>query len=305
MQNATEREYNEAVSRGGRQKRVMQTKRTFDVVWSDRGTEVATKSEILSRGKVQSVSYSVNPSYLGRTAGRLDGARKHQLMPQEVRRKIPDLYSQDEVEDPIVQVKFFSPYANMVWLVTEFDGKDTMFGWADLGMGMGELGYISLRELDNLHRGGLPMVERDLYFKPKRLSQAKVQERRGSSEAKLRASLVRTAYENPELRGDLLPLLKEGSRVGDTTWRKMLTELKRGVAGSWSFDGRAIQDLTNWLVENGATPLTASSRFSKGEQINFQLGSISIEAHQGNFMGPFTQVASQKGVWRGTPYLGD
>jgi len=66
MRTATEKEYNEAVSRGGRQKRVMQTRRTFDVIWSDRGTEVASKTEILSgrSRKVKSVSYSVNPDYL-------------------------------------------------------------------------------------------------------------------------------------------------------------------------------------------------------------------------------------------------
>jgi hypothetical protein len=309
MQTATEKEYNEVVSRRGMQKRVMQTKRTFDVIWSDRGTEVASKSEIMSRGKVQSTTYSVDPKYLGRTAGRLDGARKHQLMPQEIRRKLPDLYSQDGVEDPIVRVKFFSPYKNMVWLVTEFDGQDTMFGWADLGMGGAELGYISLRELDNLHRSGLPLVERDLYFTPKKLSQAKVQERRGSEENGLRTKLVRLAYNNPELRPDLLPLLKTAARAGDATWRKMLTDLHRGVAGEWSFDGRALDELRVWLEENGGKPLQASSHFSKGRQINYNITrpgiSVSIEAHEGNFLGPFTQVHARKGTWRGTPYLGD
>jgi hypothetical protein len=68
-------------------------------------------------------------------------------------------------------VKFFSPYSNATWYITEFDGRDTMFGWADLGYG--ELGYISLRELENANRGGLPLVERDMYWKPRPLSKAK------------------------------------------------------------------------------------------------------------------------------------
>lgn len=106
-------------------------------------------------------------------AGRLDGVRGHKLMPADLKSKIPDLYAQEEEKDPMVYAKFFSPYTGATWLVTEFDGRDTMFGWADLGMGMGELGYISLSELDNLHRRGLPLVERDLYFRPKPLSQAK------------------------------------------------------------------------------------------------------------------------------------
>lgn len=103
----------------------------------------------------------------------LDGVRGHSLMPKSVASKIPDLYSQDKVSDPIVHVKYFSPYSGAVWLVTEYDGRDRAFGWADLGMGMGELGYISIQELAGLNRRGLPLVERDLYFSPKPLSEAK------------------------------------------------------------------------------------------------------------------------------------
>lgn len=101
----------------------------------------------------------------------LDGARGHQLMPKGVARKIPKLYSQDDVDDPMVYVKLFSPYSNAVWYITEYDGKDRAFGYADLGYG--ELGYISIQELEGANKNGLPLVERDLYFKPKPLSEAK------------------------------------------------------------------------------------------------------------------------------------
>lgn len=107
------------------------------------------------------------------SAHRLDGVRGHKLMTSQIKSKLPKLYAGENDDDPMVIVKYFSPYTNAVWLVTEFDGSDTMFGWADLGHGMGELGYISLRELEGLNRGGLPLVERDLYFRPKKLSQAK------------------------------------------------------------------------------------------------------------------------------------
>lgn len=183
MREATEKEYQLVVSKYGRSKRQMQAGRAFDVIWSDgRGTEIAQKTEILSRGKVQKVHYLVNPDFLpgpGKTAGRLDGVRGHKLMTSEVRRRLPPLYSQENVRDPIVQVKYFSPYTGSVWLVTEYDGRDTMFGWADRGFG-GELGYVSLQELEHANRQGLPLVERDLYFKPVPLSQAKQQERRAS-----------------------------------------------------------------------------------------------------------------------------
>jgi len=83
---------------------------------------------------------------------------------------VPRLGAQENVEDPIVYVKLFSPYSGAVWYITEWDGKDEMFGWADLGFGGGEFGYIPLSELENVHRGGLPLVERDKYFRPTPLS---------------------------------------------------------------------------------------------------------------------------------------
>ncbi|MEC7109044.1 MAG: DUF2958 domain-containing protein [Planctomycetota bacterium] len=101
----------------------------------------------------------------------LDGARKHELMPGSLARKIPKLYSQDEVEDPIVYTKFFNPYGRGTWLITEFDGRETMFGYAKITHG--ELGYISLSELANANRNGLPLIERDLSWRPMPLSKAK------------------------------------------------------------------------------------------------------------------------------------
>jgi len=56
------------------------------------------------------------------------------------------------------------------WYITEKDAKgdgtEQAFGWADPGMGHGELGYIGVDELTGAG------VELDLYFEPKPLSQA-------------------------------------------------------------------------------------------------------------------------------------
>lgn len=105
----------------------------------------------------------------------LDGVRGHQLLPKNVASKLPAIYSQEKVEDPIVHVKLFSPYSNAVWYLTEYDPSDGQaFGWADLGMGGGELGYISIPELEASNKGGLPLVERELYWRPMPLSKAKV-----------------------------------------------------------------------------------------------------------------------------------
>jgi len=114
-------------------------------------------------------------SLQGKAAHPLDKVRKHQLLPKSVAATLPKLYEQEKVKDPIVWVKLFSPYMNKgVWYITEYNpGDRTAFGWVDLGMGGGELGYINIGELEGLSKRGLPLVERDLYWRPKPLSEAK------------------------------------------------------------------------------------------------------------------------------------
>ena len=100
-------------------------------------------------------------------------ARPVMLLTQQDRKKLPPLYSQEDVKDPIVWVKFFNPYGSGTWYAMEFDGKDTFFGYVK-GLGDDELGYFSLREMSSLRGpGGMQGIERDMYFKPCPLSQAK------------------------------------------------------------------------------------------------------------------------------------
>jgi hypothetical protein len=77
-------------------------------------------------------------------------------------------------------VKLFTPDAGATWLLTEIDpdDEDRAFGLCDLGLGMPELGYVSLSELAAL-RGklGLP-VERDLHFTPTKSVSAYAEEAR-------------------------------------------------------------------------------------------------------------------------------
>jgi hypothetical protein len=97
------------------------------------------------------------------------------LLTQKIRMALPPIYSQEAVKDPIVHVKFFTPDANATWFALEFDGVDEFFGWACLGdPEMAELGYFSLSALQDIRgRFGLP-VERDMYFHPCPLSEAKI-----------------------------------------------------------------------------------------------------------------------------------
>lgn len=91
------------------------------------------------------------------------------LLTRTVRRQLPPLYSQEQVADPLVICKFFTPDSIWTWYAIEFDGKDLFYGYV-IGFEP-ELGYFSLRELQGV-RGqlGLP-VERDRWFRPCRLSE--------------------------------------------------------------------------------------------------------------------------------------
>lgn len=97
-------------------------------------------------------------------------SRRHKLLTEELRRQLPPLYSQENKgSQAVAYVKFFTPDSNWTWWGLEFDGEDTFFGLVEGHVK--ELGYFSLRELENA-RGplGLP-VERDLYWQPKTLAQ--------------------------------------------------------------------------------------------------------------------------------------
>jgi hypothetical protein len=89
-------------------------------------------------------------------------------IPDEVREKIPRLYATENVADPTVWVKLFTPDSSWTWFITEYDGEDLCFG---LVKGHEtELGYFSLAEIAAV-RGPLKLrIERDLWFEPKPLS---------------------------------------------------------------------------------------------------------------------------------------
>lgn len=107
----------------------------------------------------------------------LDGLRKHKLLTKELESKLPPLGSQEENPDPLVVVKFFSPYTGWTWYATEggvspVTGRFTFFG---LVKGFEtELGYFDLEELSEAKVfGRVPAVERDLYWTPIPLSEVR------------------------------------------------------------------------------------------------------------------------------------
>ena len=93
----------------------------------------------------------------------------NKLNREELKKNLPPLYSQEQNPDPMVWVKFFTPWSNWTWYALEFDGEDLCFGWVK-GL-EAELGYFSLSELEEVRGPFGLQIEQDLYFRPVRLSQ--------------------------------------------------------------------------------------------------------------------------------------
>ena len=90
-----------------------------------------------------------------------------ELLPVELRKTLPPLYSQGSCPAPIVHVKLFTPDAAWPWFITEAseeDGDWLLFGYV-IGL-EGEWGHFLLSEIASI-RGPLGLaVERDLWFEP-------------------------------------------------------------------------------------------------------------------------------------------
>ncbi len=104
------------------------------------------------------------------------GKRGHQLMTRKLADAIPDLGANANVADcdnVLAPAKLFSPYTNWTWYITELDPETGQcFGLVE-GFER-ELGYFDLSELaETAVFGGVPAVERDLYWEPKTLGEIK------------------------------------------------------------------------------------------------------------------------------------
>ncbi len=105
--------------------------------------------------------------------------RGMKLLTQEIRKKLPPLYSQDgKGGKAVVYLKLFTPDSSFSWFLTEgspiTDAQGNEIDFQFFGLVEGqcrELGYVNLFELETV-RGpmGLP-IERDLWWKPKTLKE--------------------------------------------------------------------------------------------------------------------------------------
>jgi hypothetical protein len=91
------------------------------------------------------------------------------LLTDELIKNLPPLYSTENIKDPLIQCKFFTPDSSWSWYVLEFDKTNEIFFGYVCGFER-ELGYFSLQELASV-TGQLGLhIERDTSFKPTKLS---------------------------------------------------------------------------------------------------------------------------------------
>ena len=111
------------------------------------------------------------------------GKRGHQLMTERLADTIPTIGTTENTADydtVLAYAKLFSPYSNWTWYITEMDRETGQcFGLVE-GLET-ELGYFDLTELaETTVLGGVPAVERDLYWQPITLGEIKGGARDGS-----------------------------------------------------------------------------------------------------------------------------
>ena len=93
------------------------------------------------------------------------------LLTKEIK-KLPPLCATEKIDAPdkVIRVKFFTPWTDWIWYGVEYDPKEKRF----FGLVYGhekEWGYFSLDELEEIRGPAGLRIERDLYFKPKRVSE--------------------------------------------------------------------------------------------------------------------------------------
>ena len=94
------------------------------------------------------------------------------LLTDELRARLPALYSQEAEADPMVHAKFFMPGAGWTWYVTEGSPQEEDFLFFGFVVGLeSEFGYFLLSELEGVRTPLGLKVERDLYFREGKLTE--------------------------------------------------------------------------------------------------------------------------------------
>ena len=93
------------------------------------------------------------------------------LLTDELRARLPRLYSQEAEPEPMVFAKFFLPGTGWTWYVTEGSEQEGDFLFFGFVVGLeSEFGYFLLSELESVRTPQGLAVERDLSFREGKLT---------------------------------------------------------------------------------------------------------------------------------------
>ena len=102
-----------------------------------------------------------------------------EIFPNELRKTLPPLNSQEGVRDPIVHLKSRTTDSSWIWYVTEGSPEDDDFIFFGFVVGLEEeWGHFSLSELAEASAPWERRVERDPHFQPDCFSQIIAREHR-------------------------------------------------------------------------------------------------------------------------------
>jgi hypothetical protein len=96
----------------------------------------------------------------------------YEFFPDHIKVQLPPLYSQEKNKDPIVYVKFFCPWNQWTWYITEGQAEDEDFLFFGYVVGHArEWGYFVLSDFESITGPGRLKIERDMYFSAQNASQ--------------------------------------------------------------------------------------------------------------------------------------
>ena len=93
------------------------------------------------------------------------------LIAEELRARLPPLYSQESEDNPMIYAKLHLPGTGWAWYVMEGETEGEEYLLFGFVVGLeSEFGYFSLSELEGVHGPLGAVVERDLTFTEGRLT---------------------------------------------------------------------------------------------------------------------------------------
>lgn len=109
---------------------------------------------------------------INKLSNKIMKTQKITLINQELKKEFARVGSQEDVSDPIIIAKFFSPSAAGTWYAISYEeSSNTCFGYVT-DFGYDALGYFSIDELESLFIPSFGVrIERDMYFSPCLLSE--------------------------------------------------------------------------------------------------------------------------------------